>query len=181
MSLLQYFRPRNEKYLNDKTLPSPAGSLSTFSLSLNTFYSDSSRKLFCKEGDETKRKIAISFNFDSRAAISSGKRAYSALKETSVHIMPVIECSYNGHQRKSWHTINSSKFCSSKFSAHTIRQSFPPVKFLCYTLPEFANVFSHQHFPLYGIYNNINSSQKVSQACIISKSRVVSAIIKKGK
>ena len=31
------------------------------------------------------------------------------------------------------------------------------------------------------ICNNINSSQKVSQACIISKSWVVSAIIKKSK
>ena len=80
MSLLQYFRPRNEKYSNDEILPSPADSLSTFSLSFNTFYSDSSRELFHKEGDETKHKIAISFNFDSRAAISSGKESRFGLE-----------------------------------------------------------------------------------------------------
>ena len=68
-----YFCPTNEKHSNDETLPSPTGSLSTFSLSFNIFYSNSSRKLFHKEGDEMKSKIAISYNFDSRATISSGK------------------------------------------------------------------------------------------------------------
>ena len=33
MSLLKYFHPTNEKHSNDETLPSPAGSLTTFSLS----------------------------------------------------------------------------------------------------------------------------------------------------
>ena len=91
MSLLQYFRPKNEKHLNNETLPSPAGSLSTFSLSFNTFYNDSSRKLFRKEGDETKRKITISFNFESRAAISSRKESIFGLEGN--------ECSYNARHQ----------------------------------------------------------------------------------
>ena len=87
MSLLKYCYPTNEKHSNNEILPSPAGSLSTFSLSFNTFCSNSSHELFRKERNEMKRKIILT----PTQRYQVGKRADLALKETSVHITAVTQ------------------------------------------------------------------------------------------
>ena len=59
--------------------------------------------------------------------------------------------------------------------------AYDDLKNLCqYVFHENWDINSNSELK-YNICNNINSSQKVSQACIISKSWVVSAIIKKSK
>ena len=119
MSLLQYFCPTNEKHSNDETFPSPAGSFSTFSLSFNTFYSDSSCKLF-----RIKKEMKRSARYPYRLILTPtqqyqvGKRANLALKETSVHIMPVIKCSYNSH--------HAAISLSRRHMEEAIRQSILP-------------------------------------------------------
>ena len=116
---VKIFRPTNEKHSNNETLSSPAGSLSTL---IATFYSNSSRELFCIKRDETNCKIPhndIQWERAAEHGVTSIIRYYAkkfpdlALKETSVHITAIAR-------------YITALSCSRRHMEEAIHQSFLP-------------------------------------------------------